>query len=231
MTCIVTGAGSGIGRAAATELGRRGYFRNLVLVGRRRESLEETSRLLPPECRSETLVFDITRLDAIPAMVADIHARFGDIRCLLNIAGFAAPQPLLTTTAENLLQTYTTNVFAPLILARECAKHMRRLPGAKIVNVASTAATSARPGWIGYASSKAAVVSLSSTLSEELAEYGIKVYCLSPGRCATALRRLLAPAENPDDIMQPDVVGSVIADLVAPGEQYLDGQNIIVRKR
>lgn len=93
-------------------------------------------------------------------------------------------------------------MFAPVLLIRECVKYMKQNEGiSKILNVASTAGITPRPGWLSYASSKAAVVSISQTLAEELAEYGIKVYCVSPGRCATALRRKLAPDEDQTKIM------------------------------
>jgi 3-oxoacyl-[acyl-carrier protein] reductase len=116
------------------------------------------------------------------------------------------------------------------VLIRETVRHMRRRPG-KILNVASTAGISARPGWLAYASSKAAVVSLSMTLAEELAGTGIKVYTISPGRCATELRRLLAPEEDQSTIMQPSQVAEVIAKLMDDAETTLDGQNIIVRQQ
>ena len=74
-------------------------------------------------------------------------------------------------------------------------------------------------------------MSLSATLSEELAGTGIKVYSISPGRTATELRRKLAPEEDPSTIMQPDAVADVIAMLVGEGERTLDGQNIIVRQQ
>lgn len=230
--CIITGAASGIGRAAAVEMSRRGYFQTLVLVSRREEMLEETRSLLAPGCDTVAMPFDLTRLEAIPELVADIRRRCGGIRCLLNIAGYTDPQPLLTTSDANLRDTYATNVFAPFVLIRECVRYMRENRGvSKILNVASTAGITERPGWLSYASSKAALASMSKTLSEELAEYNIKVYCVSPGRCATDLRRKLAPGEDPAAIMQPATVGEVICNLVAPGEQCLDGQNIIIRKK
>jgi 3-oxoacyl-[acyl-carrier protein] reductase len=102
---------------------------------------------------------------------------------------------------------------------------------AKILNVASTAGITSRPGWLAYASSKAAVVSLSATLADELAGSGIKVYSISPGRTATELRRKLAPEEDPSSIMQPGDVADVIAQLMSDGEKTLDGQNIVVRTR
>ena len=122
--------------------------------------------------------------------------------------------------------------FAPFLLIRECVKYMRdNAEASKILNVASTAGITPRPGWLSYASSKSSLVSMSQTLADELAEYNIKVYCVSPGRCATALRAKLAPGEDPTTVMQPNEVGEIICDLVAPGEFCLDGQNIIIRKK
>src|SRR5215213_3705631 len=119
---------------------------------------------------------------------------------------------LFRSPADNLVTTFTVNVFSMLILTREVVRAMQGRP-AKIVNIASTAGITARPGWVAYAASKAAVVSLSQTLSEELAGTGIKVYSISPGRTATELRRKLAPEEDPTSIMQPDAVADVIAML------------------
>nr|MDQ3345423.1 SDR family oxidoreductase [Chloroflexota bacterium] len=129
-----------------------------------------------------------------------------------------------------IVRTYTINVLAMIILIREVVRRVRNRP-AKILNVASTAGITSRPGWLAYASSKAAVVSLSSTLADELAGSGIKVYTISPGRTATELRRILAPEEDMTTIMQPDEVADVIARLLDDSERILDGQNIIVRKQ
>ena len=74
-------------------------------------------------------------------------------------------------------------------------------------------------------------MSLSATLSDELAGRGIKVYSISPGRCATDLRRILAPEEDLSTIMQPEEVADVIARLLDESEAILDGQNIIVRRQ
>jgi 3-oxoacyl-[acyl-carrier protein] reductase len=72
---------------------------------------------------------------------------------------------------------------------------------------------------------------MSQTLTAELSEYGIMIYCISPGRCATNLRKRLAPDEDPTTIMQPEEVAEVIVRLIDPVEQCLDGQNIVIRKQ
>lgn len=231
-TCIITGAGSGIGQATALEIGRSEEFEYLVLIGRTEGKLQETRMLLETSAKVELLPYDLSDLDGIPMLVERIYKASGEINCLLNIAGYTDPQPLLATTVENMRLTYATNVFAPFLLIRECTKYMRLNKGtSKILNVASTAGITPRPGWLSYSSSKAAIVSMSQTLTEELAEYGIRVYCVSPGRCATALRRKLAPSEDQSKIMQPEEVAHVICQLIIEAEHCLDGQNIIIRKK
>ena len=230
--CIITGAGSGIGRAVAIELSHRHDYDTIVLIGRRGHMLEETQRHMQKDKSVFPFTFDLSKIDDIPELVEEIYAKSGNIQCLLNIAGYTDPQALITTTNISMTETYKINVFAPFVMMRECVKYMRRNKDiSKILNVASTAGITDRPGWLSYASSKAALVSMSNTLAEELAEYRIKVYCVSPGRCATELRRKLAPGEDPATIMQPHEVGRIICNLVAADENCLDGQNIVIRRK
>lgn len=232
-TCIITGAGDGIGKAVAERLSKTNYFDAYVLLGRTVESMEKTVGEI--KANSSNLRIGVYKLDfsqpeRIPQVMEQVSAEFPEIACLLNIAGYTEPLSLLATSLESFEYTYKVNVFSPFMLIRECARKMKNY-GGKIINVASTAGMTPRPGWLSYASSKAAVISMSQTLSEELSEYGIKVYCISPGRCATKLRRRLAPDEDPSTIMQPEDVAEVICRLAAPEEQCLDGQNIVIRKR
>jgi len=229
--CVITGASQGIGRAAAVRMSREPDVSAIVLIARSAANLEETVAAMDAD-RVEIwpIAYDLMDLEGIPALVKAIDDRFGGIDVLLNIAGYADPQSLLDTSTENIVTTYTINVFAMLVMIREATRYMVDRP-AKILNIASTAGITSRPGWLAYASSKAAVVSLSATLADELAGSGIKVYSISPGRTATALRRKLAPEEDPTSIMQPTHVADVIAQLMSDAEQTLDGQNIIVRMR
>lgn len=229
--CVITGASQGIGRAAAIRMSREPDVGALVLIARNASGLEATAAEMVRDGKQVELIpYDLMDLDGIPDLVRQIHERYGSIDVLLNIAGYADPQSLLDTDADNIVKTYTINVFAMLLLIREAVRYMYDRP-AKILNVASTAGITSRPGWLAYASSKAAVVSLSATLADELAGSGIKVYSISPGRTATELRRKLAPEEDPTSIMQPGQVADVIAQLMSDTEITLDGQNIVVRTR
>lgn len=227
-TCIITGAGDGIGRATAIELSRSKYYDSYALLGRNLISLEKTASKMK-NADVKIYEIDFANVELIPEIVNNVYTDFKSINCLLNIAGYTDPQPLFTTSLESFRYTYLVNVFTPFLLMRETAKKMKQT-GGKILNVASTAGMTPRPGWLSYASSKAALIAMSQTLTEELAEYGIKVYCISPGRCATKLRKKLAPDEDPSTIMQPEDVAAIISRLLDPHEMCLDGQNIVVRK-
>jgi short-subunit dehydrogenase len=229
--CIITGASQGIGRATAIRLSREPDVGALALIARSAEGLAETKAAMDGSAATVQLYpYDLADLEGIPALIRGIHEEFGQIDVLCNIAGYAEPRALLDTTNANILRTYTINVLAMIVVIREVVRLVRDRP-AKILNVASTAGITSRPGWLAYASSKAAVVSLSLTLADELAGTGIKVYTISPGRTATELRRTLAPEEDLTMIMQPDEVADVIARLLDESERILDGQNIIVRKQ
>lgn len=229
--CVITGASQGIGRAAAIRMSREPDVSVVVLIARSADGLKETAAAMERHgTQVECIAYDLMDLEGIPTLVRGIHDKFGRIDVLLNIAGYADPQSLLDTDIDNIVKTYTINVFAMLVLIREMARYMYDRP-AKILNVASTAGITSRPGWLAYASSKAAVVSMSATLADELAGTGIKVYSISPGRTATELRRKLAPEEDLTKIMQPSHVADVIAQLMSDAETTLDGQNIVVRMR
>ena len=231
-TCVITGIGAGIGRSVAIELSHRKYYDRFALLGRNIESIQDTINIMRGNGAKHISFYpiDLSEPEKLPDILKTIDEKDGNITALFNIAGYTDPQPLLGTSLESFELTYKVNVFSPFVLMRECVKYMKET-GGKILNVASTAGMTPRPGWLSYASSKSSVIAMSQTLTAELAEYGIKVYCVSPGRCATKLRTRLAPDEDPTTIMQPEEVAEVICSLMNPNECCLDGQNIVIRKQ
>src|SRR5699024_2823076 len=105
------------------------------------------------------------------------------------------------------------NLYGPFTLVQDLLHRGNKFD--LIVNVASTAGINGRSGWLTYSASKAAVINMSQVMRDELAIYGTRVVCISPGRTATALRRTLAP---------------VIATLASPVGRFIDSENLVVRQ-
>lgn len=232
-TCVITGSGSGIGRATAIHLAALKEYDHIAMIGRNMPALEETrNEMLRRDGNLGVSIWDmdLSMPEKATRIIDEIYASQGTIDTLLNIAGYTDPQPLLSTSLESMEYTYAVNVFSPLEFIRASVRYMKK-SGGKILLVASTAGMTPRPGWLSYATSKAAVIAMARTLTEELSEYGILVYCISPGRCATKLRKRLAPNEDPSSIMQPDEVAQIICNLIGKDENCLDGQNIVIRKQ
>lgn len=228
---IITGGASGIGKACLEQLNERFsgvYFyvidNNTDLLDRL--SLNNSSNKLIP------VYLDVSNYKAVASYLnkegfgPDGHR---NVRALIQSAGYIEPYNIGETPMDEWLRTMDVNINAAFFLMRYLEPNLAKSKG-KVINIASTSASSPRPGWTAYAASKAALLSLSISASEEWKEKGIKVYSVSPGRCATPLRKRQAPNEDPNSIMQPETVGKFVLRLVGPEGDHLDGQDLIIRK-
>jgi NADP-dependent 3-hydroxy acid dehydrogenase YdfG len=161
---ILTGAGSGIGRAVALALAVEGW--SVVLAGRRREALQETAALAGD---ATTLVVptDVTDPDSVDALFAAATAAFGRVDLLFNNAGVSAPaEPLDALPVATLRQVIDVNVTGSMLCARAALGVMRRqVPqGGRIINNGSVSALAPRPLSAPYTASKHAVTGLTKAL-------------------------------------------------------------------
>ncbi|WP_329791957.1 SDR family oxidoreductase [Lentzea sp. DG1S-22] len=224
-TIIVTGAGTGMGRAVADHLLKLGA--NVTVVGRREAPLRELS-----DCRDdrvEAVVVDITRPGAPEHVVATAVARFGTVHGLVNNAGLARFAPLDEASDTDFERLLATNVRAPAALIRAALPHLRRERGA-VVNVSSVGGALAMPGRSFYGASKAALNSLTRSLARELAP-DVRVNAILPGPVDTpmwsdmgldgehadSLRSSLLTATPMGRFGEPDEVAKWICCLLDPG--------------
>ncbi|MBX5477365.1 MAG: SDR family NAD(P)-dependent oxidoreductase, partial [Clostridia bacterium] len=155
---IVTGASRGIGRAIAVELSRAGE--SVVAVARTAADLEETRRFMeevrPAGSGARHAVFtaDVTREDEVEALFRAVAERYRRVDVLVNNAGHVDPVGILEMTLENWSRTLATNLTAAFLCTREFVRANKRV-GGKIINIASTAGLTPRPGWSAYAAAKA----------------------------------------------------------------------------
>lgn len=172
---IVTGAGSGIGRATAIAFARAGG--RVLGVGRRQDALEGTARMHPA---ITTLSADLRALDTPRKVVDAAVETWGRVDVVVNNAGATAVMPLSETTAEGIDALFALNVTAPSLLASAALPHLRRSRGT-IVNVSSTYGHRPIPGAAHYAATKAAIEALTRSWALELAPDGIRVNAVAPG--------------------------------------------------
>lgn len=210
---VITGASGGIGHATALKLSNR-----FKVIGLSRRIVEGI----------DSLSVDVSDPVQIERAFRIIAEKYGVPKVLINCAGTVEPRGLLEIPFEEWQETISVNLTGIFLCTQQFAKYARS-HGGKIINVSSTAGTRPQPGWSAYAASKAGVINFSLTMSEELKPYNIKVYCLAPGRCATKLRRKLAPDEDQSLIMQPGEVAELIFHL-STSDNLLDGQVLTVRR-
>src|SRR5437868_10296932 len=183
---LLTGAGSGIGRATALRLTAEGASVYAVDISER--GLAETTAAITGPGGITTRVVDVTDEPAVIAAVADAAGSLGGIDVLVNVAGVHQPTPIATLSVDDLNRLFSVNLVGTALLCREALKYLPDGSGV-IVNTASLAATHGHPYMTAYAASKGAVLAFSLSLAAELSARRIRVVPISPGSVDTPLTR------------------------------------------
>jgi len=231
---ILTGAGSGIGLAAAKMLHDDGFA--IVGAGRSEDKLAELGKALGQTGRLATLAVDVTASDGPARIVATALERFGRIDALINNAGLGSPTPLHETDDEKLDLFLDVMLRAPFRLCREAIGHMRE--GASVVNVTSTFAMIGGKRGGPYSAAKGGLRSLTEHMAAEYGPRGIRSNCVAPGVTMTDMvrhrfedetfKRVNVETTPYPRLAQPEDVAGVIAFLCSPGGEMINGQSIVV---
>lgn len=190
-TALVTGAGSGIGRAVAVALARNEWM--VALAGRRLRPLEEAAkeaggRCIPMQC-------DTTDEASVDALFGRIAAEFGRLDLLFNNAGTASPpEPLDQTSPATWRSVIDTNLTGTFLCTRAAFALMKQQAprGGRIINNGSISSSVPRPGMIAYTASKHAVTGLTKATSLEGRPYGIACGQIDIGNTATEMASPIA---------------------------------------
>jgi NAD(P)-dependent dehydrogenase (short-subunit alcohol dehydrogenase family) len=182
-TAIITGAGSGIGRAIAIAFAKEGA--NVALVGRRRDPLAETAR----ECGQNRLVIsaDLRLPRHIDHAVAETMKRFGSLDIVVNNAGALVAGTVDDQREDDFDLMMDVNVKAVWLLSRAALPHLRARHGGSIINISSVLGLIGLRNRLGYAASKGAVTIMTKAMAMDLGAENIRVNCICPGIVETEL--------------------------------------------
>lgn len=235
---FLTGATSGIGREAATRFLAAGA--TVACVGRRATELDGLVETYGTRC--VPLVADLADAAALGAVATEAMQQLGKVDVLVNGAGVGFRADVLDTTLAQWSETFAVNVTAAFLLCQAFLPHFLANGGGIIVNVASVGGLIGIPNRAAYCASKAALISLTRSLTVEFAERGIRANCVAPGTTDTPwVDRILAGAEDVATLRRqmedrqvirrlarPEEIADAILFLASPRASFFHGSTVVV---
>jgi len=221
---IVTGASSGIGKAAAEAFSAAGA--KVVLAARSEGKLRELAdKLTGAGGEALAVKADVGREPDVLSLFEQTMARFGRVDILLNNAGLARHVPTVEMTLAQWQEVIDVNLTAVFLCAREALKIMKRQHGGRIINIGSVSARRPRPDTISYAATKFGLEGMTHALALDGRADGVTCSILHPGVTESNLSGNLTSAErNPGRVMPVERVAEILVMMAAlpPDMSFLD---------
>ena len=180
---IITGAGSGIGKAIAQAFVREGA--SVVIAGRDGKKLELTAAEIGPQCVA--VAADVSRADDVQKLVQATIEKFKRIDILVNNAAVLLPGTAEQLSEEDFDQTFAVNVRGLWLLSRAVLPQMRAAGNGSIINIGSVLSTLGARNRVAYAASKGAVLAMTRAMALDHAAENIRVNCICPGIVETEM--------------------------------------------
>ncbi|MDE3085408.1 MAG: SDR family oxidoreductase [Acidobacteriota bacterium] len=229
---VVTGAGRGIGAAAAVGLAQAGA--DVVISARTEDQLEAVAAQVEAAGRkAEVVVADLDDLDAVAALAGAAVGRFGRLDIAVNNVGGAMPRPFLDTSPGFMERSFHFNVSTAHALTRAAVPHMLDGEGGVVVNITSAMSRTQGRGFVGYGTAKAALAHYTRLAATDLAPR-IRVNAIAVGSVATsalevvvtdeALRTAVEQATPLRRIGDPEDIAAAIVYLSSDAGSYVTGK-------
>ena len=224
---IVTGAGSGIGRAIALAFIAEGA--KVAVAGRNQEKLNRVARELKNlGGKGLALVADVSKEKDVESMVQKTLARFGKIDILVNNAGQILREKITDTDPSNWDNIINVNLRGTFLCSKAVLPFMIRQQNGRIINISSTAGKYGAPSRTAYCASKFAVSGLNESLAQEVAANGITISSICPGRVATDMSLSVRPGAETSEWLTPEDIAEVAVFLSTRPSRVLIPEIVIL---
>jgi NAD(P)-dependent dehydrogenase (short-subunit alcohol dehydrogenase family) len=237
---VVTGAGSGIGRACALEFAKEGA--QVVIADINLNTANETTQLIKDAGgESFAVEADISNPDSVQKLVTETIARFSDIHALINNAAIQVNKTVEDTTFEEWNQQLSINVGGVFLCSKYFLPHLRKTKG-NIVNMSSVNGFFVEPTCAGYCATKGAIIALTKAMAIDHGNQGVRVNCICPGYIDAGLAEGYFQSQpNPTKaraeagklhalwrIGKPEEVGRVAVFLASDDASFVTGSSFVV---
>lgn len=189
---IITGGGSGIGKAIAQAFVREGA--KVVIVGRDVIKLERATQEIGPACIA--VAADVSKAQYLPRVVNAAIEKFKSIHILVNNAAVLLPGTAESLSEKDFDQTFSINVRGLWLMSRAVLPHMRAAGGGSIINIASVLSMVGARNRVAYSASKGAVMAMMKAMALDHAAENIRVNCIAPGIVETEMVARFSTDEN-----------------------------------
>lgn len=234
-TALITGAGTGIGKAIALELASKGC--DVAICGRRIEPLAETAAEIEALGRKALYAsVDVSSNEAVTSFVTDVIAKLGKIDILINNAGVTRDNLLMRMSEEEWDSVIDTNLKGAFLFSKAVSRPMMKQRAGSIVNISSVVGITGNAGQCNYTASKAGLIALTKSMAKELSSRGIRVNAVAPGFIKSQMTEKLSQ-ELCDALLgnipagrlgEPGDIAKAVAFLCSPDASYITGQTISV---
>lgn len=231
-TALITGAGSGIGKAIALKMTEEGA--EVILAGRKEVSLQNVQeQIVQKGGRAGYFLCDVRKLDEITEMTEKIMKQYGKIDILVNNAGISKEMPFLDMPVEVFDEICETNLRSVMLMMKAVLPYMKEQKSGNVVNIGSGAAIRGLPGSAAYSVSKAGVICLTQAVGDEVRPFGIRINAICPGPVDTELfqkserRNYILSAGG--DLFKPETVANGVAFLASDLSEGMNSQVLIMR--